>query len=375
MSEKYKIFFIMPFDTEFNDMYERMKEVIEGESSIYEVFRADNLINQQNILKDIVVSINESDLIIADLTDLNANVFYELGLAHALRKNVILLTQQLSDLPFDLRSYRVISYSNHFKRIEELEASLKKMLKDIQDGKMSFGSPITDWIPLISNNDTTLDTNNSYQRITSVDKTVELIEDEIIEEGFIDFMADIEDSMGDLISTINNITHSTAKLNEDVTLNTEEINKANKNGGNGTASRIRKIARKISLSMNEYGIFLASQNREYNKHWDKFERSTTNLFNTDVLLKEIEKDDKEFVVFINELNLLKEHFHPTRDIIESMIDGVKGIRGMESSITRASVVIERELKEFVDLLDKSIAATDRLTNRGRHLIKNQGKLT
>ena len=48
----------------------------------------------------------------------SSNVFYELGLAHALKKPVILITQSISDVPFDLKSYRLLEYSTHFGRIE-----------------------------------------------------------------------------------------------------------------------------------------------------------------------------------------------------------------------------------------------------------------
>jgi hypothetical protein len=85
-----KVFVVMSFDSEYDALYKFMKDIFEERG--HNIFRTSDLLNQQNILKDIVVSIYESDLILADLTGLNANVFYELGLAHALRKNVILLT-------------------------------------------------------------------------------------------------------------------------------------------------------------------------------------------------------------------------------------------------------------------------------------------
>ncbi|PFI53534.1 hypothetical protein COI68_30315 [Priestia megaterium] len=368
MAHKYKIFFIMPFDTEFNDMYEHIKEVIEEENSIYEVFRADNLLNQQNILKDIVLAINDSDLIVADLTDLNPNVFYELGLAHALRKDVILLTQQLGELPFDLRSYRVISYSNHFKKIQELETNLKRMLNDIQKGQLSFGSPITDWIPLSSSTTEMVVTDNDIQEISSINKTNEIIEEEI-EEGYLDFLANLEESMGDLTITINSITEATNKFSEDINEQTAQINKANENGGNGSVSRVRKIARKTSSIMNEYSVLLASKNKAYSLNWNKFEENVTNLFNTDILLKEIEQDDTSFRGFLNELDGFKDFVYPTKDVIESMMNGLRGLRGMEGSITRSTMLIERELREFVDLLDKTAATTDRLYLKGIDLLK------
>ncbi len=71
--------------------------------------------NQQNILMDIIQPIYESDIVIADLTGLNPNVMYELGLAHSFNKKTIVITKDdLSQLPFDLKQYRAKDYDTHF---------------------------------------------------------------------------------------------------------------------------------------------------------------------------------------------------------------------------------------------------------------------
>lgn len=57
-----------------------------------------------NLLAGIIRDLEEADVVIADLTGKNANVFYELGVRHALRGRTILLAQQDSDIPSDLRS-------------------------------------------------------------------------------------------------------------------------------------------------------------------------------------------------------------------------------------------------------------------------------
>lgn len=69
----------MPFDKEFDEVYTDLIKPAFGAVG-YNVKRADDIVSQQNILKDIVRSIAKADLIIADLTSLNANVFYELGM-------------------------------------------------------------------------------------------------------------------------------------------------------------------------------------------------------------------------------------------------------------------------------------------------------
>jgi hypothetical protein len=107
MNKDLRAFVIMPFDPEFNSIYEQLiKPSLEDAG--YEVARADNIIDQQNIIRDIVVGIARADLIIADLTTTNANVFYELGLCHGLRIPTIMLAQSMDEVPFDLRSYRVL---------------------------------------------------------------------------------------------------------------------------------------------------------------------------------------------------------------------------------------------------------------------------
>ncbi len=63
-----------------------------------------------NILTDIWRELNQSRAIIVDVTANNANVMYELGLAHALKKDVILIAQNADDIPFDLRVYRHVLY-------------------------------------------------------------------------------------------------------------------------------------------------------------------------------------------------------------------------------------------------------------------------
>jgi nucleoside 2-deoxyribosyltransferase len=91
-------------------------------------------------LQDIVRSIKESDVIIADITPVNANVFYELGYAHAMNKPTILLAnRKIEKLPFDVSGYRVIFYDDTIRGRRDIEESLEKHLENVIKG---FGSPL-----------------------------------------------------------------------------------------------------------------------------------------------------------------------------------------------------------------------------------------
>ena len=80
-------------------------------------------------MEDIWESICISRLIIADVTGRNANVFYELGIAHTLGKSCVVLTQNQQDVPFDITARRYIHY-DPAKKVA-LRTHLEKTIKNI----------------------------------------------------------------------------------------------------------------------------------------------------------------------------------------------------------------------------------------------------
>jgi nucleoside 2-deoxyribosyltransferase len=87
-----------------------------------EAVRADDTYTKGMIITDIINQINESKLIIADITPTNANVYYEVGYAHALNKPTILMAEKGTRLPFDISPFRVLFYENSIigkSKIEE----------------------------------------------------------------------------------------------------------------------------------------------------------------------------------------------------------------------------------------------------------------
>ncbi len=83
------------------------------------------------ILEEIVQNIVESKIVIAEITEPNENVFYELGYAHALRKPTIILAEEGKKLPFDVSGYRCLFYNNSIAGKRKIEEGLKRDLRDI----------------------------------------------------------------------------------------------------------------------------------------------------------------------------------------------------------------------------------------------------
>jgi|GEM_PF-3716417 len=123
-------FVLMPFDPIFKPVFtEIVKPVVEGFG--LRCVRADDLYGPAPIIEDVWRSINEARVIVSDVTGKNPNVFYETGLAHAVGKEVIIITQDLADVPFDLRHLRCIVYEDSVGGFRRIERELAETLSAI----------------------------------------------------------------------------------------------------------------------------------------------------------------------------------------------------------------------------------------------------
>lgn len=102
-------FVMMPFGEWFDRYYDEIYSSAVKEAGL-EPVRADELFTTGTVVEQIWEQIRKSTVLLADLSDKNANVFYELGLAHAARKPVVFVSGKIDDVPFDLRHLRVITY-------------------------------------------------------------------------------------------------------------------------------------------------------------------------------------------------------------------------------------------------------------------------
>lgn len=103
----------MPFRPELGFLYRTLKSHIERQFPEVTVERADDVYLTKPILDNIVDFIKHANLVIADCSGRNPNVFYELGMAHALGRDVILITSDdMKEAPTDVRAFAFISYAD-----------------------------------------------------------------------------------------------------------------------------------------------------------------------------------------------------------------------------------------------------------------------
>lgn len=106
-------FVISPFGSPYDHYWTDIFEPALG-SAGYKAKRGDSIFTSGNVVRQIWEMISESRLVLADLSERNANVYYELGIAHALGKPCLLLTRDAGTIPFDLRGQRHIIYETQF---------------------------------------------------------------------------------------------------------------------------------------------------------------------------------------------------------------------------------------------------------------------
>lgn len=116
--DRRQAFVVMPFRDDLNPVYDVVRRALTGKG--WSVVRADEISRPRRITDAIVQAILVSDLVIADLTGGNPNVFYEVGVAHAAGRDVLLLTQE-KDIPFDLRIERAVFYDPTPPGLKDLE--------------------------------------------------------------------------------------------------------------------------------------------------------------------------------------------------------------------------------------------------------------
>lgn len=121
-------FLLCPFSEPFNTIYsDHLKPVIEEVG--FTVERADDIYGTQPIIEDIWEQINSAEIVLADVTGKNPNVMYEIGMAHTVGRPVIIVTQDINDVPFDLKQYRCIIYEYTPRGMKELQRQVEGTLR------------------------------------------------------------------------------------------------------------------------------------------------------------------------------------------------------------------------------------------------------
>lgn len=134
-------FVLLPQRPEFAEFYE---DVIRPslEDVGYEVEQAVQAFDDREQLRGAIMSIYRARLVVADITVMNSQLYYELGLAQGLLKPMIVMTRQIERLPPAFQGARILEYTLHYKRVNELRARLRELARQCLTGTIEHSNPV-----------------------------------------------------------------------------------------------------------------------------------------------------------------------------------------------------------------------------------------
>lgn len=134
--ERPRAFVVMHFGERYTPVYvDVIKSVCEDQEFGITPIRADEIYTPGAlIIGDITRQIVEAQIVIADISEPNANVYFEVGYALAQNKPIILLARQGTELPFDVSGFRVLFYEDSIGGKSKFEEGLRKHLRAIRGG-------------------------------------------------------------------------------------------------------------------------------------------------------------------------------------------------------------------------------------------------
>lgn len=370
MSHNNEAFVILPFEDEFEKLYHD-KIVPLLEENNYSVKKADSLSTQRNIIEDIIDGITNADLIIADLTGLNANVFYELGIAHGLGIPTVLITQDVEELPFDLSAYKNVEYSLRYDEIEEFSKELSDICSSHNEGEIAFGSPVSDYTNVNikgsnrrnSSESVKTSENKSSADSDKADNSSDTTRETDSEKGIIEYMINIEnyesklnDIMDDFIdgssSTRSNIARDVDKLKRTYDNNKPETRRDVNDRARDISADIVGYSQAVRRDLQQFELYLGLFNEEIQKVIEQADGSNDRK----VL---IELQDKIKVFTNTGESMLKEI-----EKFNHMLDEVKGIN---KKLDDAIKTLNETTSPYERNLQSGLAKSERYDS----LIKNK----
>lgn len=136
----------MPFQEGLKEVYEHAIAPACKKAG-FQAVRVDELEGIYNINQKIIEHIFDSDAIIADLTAWRPNVFYELGVAHAIDNKTIMIIQNKDEVPFDVGPYRCIKYDQNEVGLAKLSVSIIALLTRIEEWRKHPTNPVQQYRP------------------------------------------------------------------------------------------------------------------------------------------------------------------------------------------------------------------------------------
>ncbi|MEO8392017.1 MAG: hypothetical protein ABI700_03405 [Chloroflexota bacterium] len=353
-NKEWSAFVLMPFDPQFTPIYVEL--IVPALEEIgYSVERADSFLGQRHILKEIVRKIDLSDLIVAELTTLNANVMYELGIAHALLKPTITIIQDVEELPFDLRPYTTIPYSTRFNEVGKLKDELQKLGQGLQNGSAIFANPVSDFAPSVL---------QKIQEIILVAQPITVtIDENKLSPTWLDLVGEGVEQLEVVAAVAVRLSAAITEMGQKMTLRTDQLNNVNNSGVANAPAIIYKIVKAVSDDLLVYASQTETELQDFREAWNTFSNNYQLLLINSTI--STEEDLQAVSTFVVQLSDFQNILGGTMTSVTGFRDNIRNLPDVSKHIMQArktAVEAVNHMLEELTIIDSSIARLINITS-------------
>ncbi|XXN00426.1 hypothetical protein ABUV78_02810 [Clavibacter nebraskensis] len=292
-------------------------------------------------------------------------------------KRTMMITQDISELPFDLRSYRATEYTENFTSAVELREAIASVASGVRDGTAEFGNPIQDFAPdSLAASTQVAQTPNPSRRETAQKKekgglSAEGGDDsdpatasESLNEhppvaapnlddeehlGFLDHAIALTESSEKIASIATSLTDATKAIGSKIESRTAQINSASHNLGVKAAPVLRSLMREIAGDFDEYSSDMEELNPALRDALKELADSTNGVSRT--RLMNDEQARTQVKAEIASLTQAETTFGEAHDGVRGFADAITNMPDMEKNLTQSGRRAYRAVAEAADIID------------------------
>ncbi len=348
------IFVIMPFKPDMKWIY---SDVIKAplERQGYKVSRADDPKDDgtvhQDIYDDIMENLWYADYIIADLTENNPNVFYELGIAHTLDKRTIRISQQL-DIPFDIKWHTVISYRANEERAGELARTILGIIHRSEKGDYKFSNIVSKYLSTQSKRIVAVSIGDSVDKFIEQYTSSLRLDSSSYRELATTAINQASSQIRRCTSEIERIGSRTRSIAMD-TLNLLASNPSY----DARERRKQEVVKEYGAELTGFAVRMEPLLRTLNRAWIDLDQALSSYLLA--VQREGSVKSNDIAKLIVEMKNMQHKVPPTRAVVKEMANAITssagGLVGLEDPIAAAN----QSASQLVSELDLSYAVLER----------------
>jgi len=337
-------FVIMRFGGKYDKVWKLLIDPALDEAG-FRPERGDSTDDQVDKVKQIIQKIYEAELVVADLTETRHNVMYELGVAHAMNKRVVMITQNREELPFDLSGYQVYEYSLDFVEVEGFKDYINRVAAKSLRGAVSFGNPVVD---ALREADVVIGT---PARALEAEEAPVGATDEA--KGLLEHAADFEQTMEGVTRMYESLGDKTKEYGSKIeghTANWQDWQSAGQPGG---MQRARDIAADFANDMFAYAKSIEQDVEGVEEKAAILETTIPALIDASPVTDE-NRDEacEEMRSFRSALHEAAQTATETAGSVRQFRESTKAVRGLHSRLDAAIGTVERRIGNVLSFIDR-----------------------